>query len=41
MTTRVTTKDFFAAFDVPFQYGGYWTDAADFGPEPVLVISRR
>ena len=41
VTTRVTTKDFFAAFDVPFQYGGSWTDAADFGPEPVLVISRK
>jgi putative ABC transport system permease protein len=39
--TRVTTKDFFAMFDVPFQYGGTWTDAADFGPEPVMVISRR
>ena len=39
--TRVTTKDFFAAFDVPFQYGGTWTDAADTGPEPVMVISRR
>jgi putative ABC transport system permease protein len=39
--TRVTTKDFFAAFDVPFQYGGTWTDAADTGPEPVMVISRK
>ena len=41
VTTRVTTKDFFAAFDVPFQYGGTWTDAADAGPEPVMVISRK
>lgn len=39
--TRVTTKDFFAIFDVPFQYGGTWTDAADSGPEPVMVISRK
>jgi putative ABC transport system permease protein len=39
--TRVTSKDFFAAFDVPFQYGGTWTDAADTGPEPVMVISRK
>jgi putative ABC transport system permease protein len=39
--TRVTTKDFFAMFDVPFQYGGAWTDAADTGPEPVMVISRK
>ena len=41
VTTRVTTKDFFAAFDVPFQYGGTWSDAADGGPEPVVVISRK
>ena len=39
--TRVTTKDFFAIFDVPFQYGGTWTDAADTGPEPVMIISRK
>jgi len=39
--TRVPTKDFFAAFDVPFQYGGSWTDASDSGPEPVMVLSRR
>jgi putative ABC transport system permease protein len=41
ITTRVTTRDFFAIFDVPFQYGGTWTDAADSGPEPVIVISRK
>ena len=41
ITTRVTTRDFFAIFDVPFQYGGTWTDAADSGPEPVVVISRK
>jgi putative ABC transport system permease protein len=41
VTTRVTTKDFFAIFDVPFQYGGTWSDAADSGPEPVVVISRK
>jgi putative ABC transport system permease protein len=39
--TRVTTKDFFPMFDVPMQYGGTWTDAADSGPEPVIVISRK
>ncbi len=39
--TRSTTKDFFAMFDVPFQYGGTWSDAADSGPEPVMVISRK
>ena len=41
VTTRVTTKDFFAIFDVPFQSGGTWSDAADSGPEPVVVISRK
>jgi putative ABC transport system permease protein len=41
VTTRVTSKDFFAAFDVPFQYGGTWTDTADTGPEPLMVISRK
>ena len=41
VATRVTTKDFFAIFDVPFQYGGTWSDAADSGPEPVVVISRK
>jgi putative ABC transport system permease protein len=39
--TRVTSKDFFAIFDVPFQYGGTWTDSADTGPEPLMVISRK
>src|SRR5262245_34401065 len=41
VTTRVTTKDFFAMFDVPMQYGGTWTDSADSGPAPVMVISRK
>ncbi len=41
VTTRVTTKDFFPIFDVPFQYGGTWTDSADTGPEPVMIISRK
>jgi putative ABC transport system permease protein len=39
--TRVTTRDFFAIFDVPMLYGGTWTAAADTGPEPVMVISRK
>jgi putative ABC transport system permease protein len=38
--TRVTSADFFAAFDVPFQYGGTWSAEADRAPEPVMVISR-
>ena len=41
VTTRVTTKDFFQIFEVPFQYGGTWTDSADTGPEPVMIISRK
>jgi putative ABC transport system permease protein len=38
---RLTTADFFAMFDVPFRYGGGWTTAADAGPEPVAVLSKR
>jgi putative ABC transport system permease protein len=39
--TRVTTADFFAIFDVPFQYGGGWAASADQGPEPVVVLSKK
>lgn len=39
--TEATTADFFHMFDVPFRYGGPWNEAADAGPEPVIVISRR
>jgi putative ABC transport system permease protein len=38
---RLTTADFFSMFDVPFRYGGGWTPAADAGPEPVAVLSKR
>ncbi|HEX5207669.1 MAG TPA: ABC transporter permease [Steroidobacteraceae bacterium] len=38
--TRATTGDFFAMFDVPFQYGGPWRAEADKGPEPVIVLSK-
>lgn len=41
VTTRMTTADFFVMFDVPFLYGGGWSAAADQGPEPVIVLSRR
>jgi putative ABC transport system permease protein len=41
VTTRATTGDFFEMFDVPFQYGGAWNAAADKGPEPVLILSKR
>ena len=39
--TRITTAGFFRMFDVPFEYGGPWSGAADRGPAPVLVLSRR
>ena len=38
--TEATTADFFHMFDVPFEYGGPWSAAADRGPEPVIVLSR-
>jgi putative ABC transport system permease protein len=36
---RATTSDFFAMFDVPFQYGGAWDAAADQTEEQVVVLS--
>lgn len=39
--TRITNSGFFHMFDVPFQYGGPWSKAADQGPDPVIVLSRR
>jgi putative ABC transport system permease protein len=41
VVSRATTSDFFAMFDVPFEYGGGWAAAADTGPEPVIVISHK
>jgi putative ABC transport system permease protein len=38
---RLTTKDFFAMFDVPFQYGGGWDKSADDGAQSVVVLSRE
>ncbi len=38
---RLTTADFFGLFDVPFLYGSAWTDAADQGADPVVVLSRK
>ncbi|HEX7708676.1 MAG TPA: ABC transporter permease [Thermoanaerobaculia bacterium] len=35
---RMVFADFFPMFDVPFQYGGGWPDAADERVEPVVVI---
>jgi putative ABC transport system permease protein len=40
INTRVTTADFFPAFDVPFRYGSGWSARADTGPEPLIVLSH-
>jgi putative ABC transport system permease protein len=37
---RVVSNDFFSMFNVPFRYGGPWTDAADAKPEQVIVIAH-
>jgi putative ABC transport system permease protein len=39
--TRLATADFFAMFDVPFQYGAGWGSAADTPPQPSIVLSRQ
>lgn len=38
---RLVFSDFFSMFNVPFQYGGPWTKAADAKPESVIVIDRQ
>lgn len=38
--TRVTTRDFFSLFDVPFIYGGTWESEADFAAIQVVVLSK-
>jgi putative ABC transport system permease protein len=40
VTSRVTSSDFFSAFDVPFLYGSGWGAQADTGAEPVIVLSH-
>jgi putative ABC transport system permease protein len=37
---RLVQSDFFDMFEVPFQYGGPWTKAADAKPEYVTVIDH-
>lgn len=39
--TRMTSRDFFAMFEVPFLHGGPWDAKADEGPEPVIVLSKE
>ncbi|WP_308368495.1 MULTISPECIES: ABC transporter permease [unclassified Microbulbifer] len=38
---RVTTRDFFALFDIPFIYGGAWENAADESPQQLVVLSKK
>lgn len=38
---RTTTKDFFSMFDVPFQYGAGWDQAADDASQMVVVLSKK
>ncbi|XOV88063.1 MAG: ABC transporter permease [Pseudomonadota bacterium] len=38
---RATFRGFFPMFDTPFLYGNHWDQAADTGPEPVVVLSRE
>ncbi|HEX7046232.1 MAG TPA: ABC transporter permease [Gammaproteobacteria bacterium] len=38
---RMAFNDFFAMFDVPFQYGGAWGDSADTRDEFVVVLSQE
>jgi putative ABC transport system permease protein len=40
VTERVTTADFFAAFDVPFLYGAGWSRLEDEAPGAVVVITK-
>lgn len=39
--SRFTTADFFAMFDVPFQYGNGWDAEADAIGQPVVVLSKE
>jgi len=38
---RLTTSDFFAMFDVPFQYGGPWDRSVDAALQSVVVLSNE
>lgn len=38
---RMCFSDFFALFDVPFQFGSAWDRAADQGPEPVIILGSE
>jgi len=36
--SRMCFADFFRMFDVPFRYGGPWSEEADDGPQQVIVL---
>ncbi|WP_250459589.1 ABC transporter permease [Microbulbifer litoralis] len=38
---RVTSRDFFTLFDVPFTYGGTWSSEADNNPVYQIVLSQE
>lgn len=38
---RLATNGFFPVFDVPFRYGGPWSDAANVNREQVIVLTRE
>lgn len=38
---RMVTRDFFAMFDVPFEYGSAWSQQDDRNGEQVVVMSER
>lgn len=40
-STVVTNNNFFSMFEVPFQYGGAWSDSADSGAEPVVILTKE
>jgi len=39
-TVRLTTREFFSMFDVPFLFGGAWSTSDDEAPAQVVVITR-
>ena len=41
VSTRLTSADFFAMFEVPFLYGNGWSASADRPAQPVIVLSRE
>jgi putative ABC transport system permease protein len=40
VVTRATTRDFFAMFDAPFEYGGAWR-GSDLGALPEIVLTKQ